>query len=72
MEHQRNGAICFKLSRPKGEPRNKVEYLLEQAARAERLARSIVDTVTVERLQAFAAECCMQAKILNMRGLEAA
>ena len=36
---------------------NKVEYLLEQAARAERLARSILDTVTVERLQAFAAEC---------------
>jgi hypothetical protein len=36
------------------------------------LARSIVDTVTVERLQAFAAECCTQAKILNMRGLEAA
>lgn len=72
MEHQRNGAICFKLSRPKGEAMNEVEYLLEQAARAERLARSILDTVTVERLQAFAAECRTQAKILNKRGLEAA
>ena len=71
MEHQRNGAICFKLSRPKGEPINEVEYLLEQAARAERLARTIL-TVTVERLQAFAAECRTQAKILNKRGLEAA
>lgn len=72
MEHQRNGAICFKLSRPEGEAMNKVEYLLEQAARAERLARSILDTVTVERLQAFAAECRTQVKILNKRGLEAA
>ena len=35
---------------------NEVEYLPERAARAERLARSILDTVTVERLQAFAAE----------------
>ena len=51
---------------------HKVEYLLEQAARAERLARSILDTVTVERLQPFAAECRTQAKILNQRGLEAA
>ena len=49
---------------PKGEPMNEVEYLLEQAAR--------LDTVTVERLQAFAAECRTQAKILNKRGLEAA
>lgn len=57
---------------PKGEPMNEVEYLLEQAARAERLARSILDTVTVERLQAFAAECRTQVKILNKRGLEAA
>ena len=51
---------------------HKVEYLLEQAARAERLARSILDAVTVERLQAFAAECRTQAKVLNKCGLEAA
>lgn len=51
---------------------SKIEYLLEQAARAERLARSILDTVTAERLQAFAAECRTQAKVLNKTGLEAA
>ena len=51
---------------------NKVEFLLEQATRAERLARSILDTVTVERLQAFAAECRTHAQILNKHGLEAA
>ena len=51
---------------------HKIEYLLEQAARAERLARTILDTVTVERLQAFAAECRAQAKALNGTELEAA
>jgi hypothetical protein len=40
-------------------------YLQEQAARAERLARNILDTVTVERLQAFAAECRAKAKREN-------
>lgn len=39
------------------------QYLQEQAARAERLARSILDTVTVERLEAFAAECREKAKV---------
>jgi hypothetical protein len=43
----------------------KLQHLQEQAARAERLARSILDTVTVERLQAFAAECREKAKTLN-------
>jgi hypothetical protein len=43
----------------------KLQYLQEQAARAERLARSILDTVTVERLQAFAAECRAKAETLN-------
>ena len=43
----------------------KFHYLQEQAARAERLARSILDAVTVERLQAFAAECRAKAKTLN-------
>jgi hypothetical protein len=35
----------------------KTQELQEQAARAERLARSILDTITIERLTAFAAEC---------------
>ena len=43
----------------------KLQYLQEQAARAERLARSILDAVTVERLQAFAAECRATAETLN-------
>jgi hypothetical protein len=51
---------------------HKIEHLLEQAARAERLARSVPDTVTVERLQAFAAEYRAQAKALSKSGLEAA
>jgi hypothetical protein len=43
----------------------RTKHLQEQAARAERLARSILDTVTVERLQAFAAECRAQAQTLE-------
>ena len=50
----------------------KFQYLQEQAARAERLARSILDTVTVERLQAFAAECRAKAKTLEKPQAEAA
>lgn len=41
------------------------QYLQEQAARAERLARNIPDAVTVERLKAFAAECRTKAKHVN-------
>jgi hypothetical protein len=35
----------------------RIEYLKEQAAKAERLARSVVDAVTVQRLMNYAAEC---------------
>jgi hypothetical protein len=35
----------------------KIQELQAQAARAERLARSIVDSITIERLLAFASEC---------------
>lgn len=41
------------------------QYLQEQAARAERLARNILDAVTVDRLKAFAAECREKAKPEN-------
>ena len=44
---------------------NQIEYLLQQAARAERLATTIMDKLTVERLQAFASECRAQAKTLD-------
>jgi hypothetical protein len=43
---------------------DRLEYLLDQALRAERLAKSITDTVTVERLQSFAAECRRQIKLI--------
>lgn len=35
----------------------RIDYLKGQAARAERLAKAILDQQTAERLQAFAAEC---------------
>ena len=43
----------------------KMQELNEQAARAERLASSILDTVTVERLLAFAADCRKQLEVLS-------
>ena len=43
---------------------SKFEQLLQQAARAERLSKRILDTLTVDRLQAFAAECRAQAEAL--------
>jgi phytoene/squalene synthetase len=42
-----------------------IQYLRYQASRAERLARSVMDTLTVDRLQAFAADCRAQAEALN-------
>jgi hypothetical protein len=50
----------------------KIKYLQQQAARAERLARGIVDAVTVQRLQAFAAECRTQAQALDKPQAKAA
>lgn len=41
---------------------NTIEYLKEQAAKAERLARSVVDEVTVQRLMAYADECRQQTR----------
>jgi hypothetical protein len=57
---------------PEGETMTKIKYLQQQAARAERLARGIVDAVTVQRLQAFAAECRTQAQALDKPQAEAA
>ena len=44
---------------------NDIQYLRDQAARADRLARSVMDKLTVDRLQAFAADCRAQAAALN-------
>ena len=43
---------------------SKFEQLLQQAARAERLSKAILDRLTVDRLQAFAADCRAQASAL--------
>lgn len=51
---------------------NKIEYLRQQAARAERLAKSVMDALTAERLQSFAADCEKQIKALNEDRKEAA
>ena len=45
----------------------RIEYLKEQLARAERLAKAILDQQTVERLQAFAAECQGELQVLTRR-----
>ncbi len=51
---------------------SKIENLQHQAARAERLAKDVLDRLTIERLQAFAAECRAEAKALNAHRMEAA
>ena len=51
---------------------NECKYLQEQAARAERLARGTLDPVTVERLNAFAAECREKAQRESAREVKAA
>jgi hypothetical protein len=43
---------------------SKFEQLLQQAARAERLSKAILDTLTADRLQAYAADCRAQASAL--------
>ena len=43
----------------------KIQYLRDQAARADRLARLVIDSLTVERLQDFAADCRVQAETLS-------
>ncbi|WP_314956550.1 hypothetical protein [Bradyrhizobium cosmicum] len=45
----------------------RIAYLREQLARAERLAKAILDRHTVEQLQAFAAECREELQILTRR-----
>ena len=45
----------------------RIEFLKEQLARAERLAKAILDRHTAERLQAFAAECREELQVLTRR-----
>ncbi|MCA1453930.1 hypothetical protein I6F35_11970 [Bradyrhizobium sp. BRP22] len=46
---------------------NRIQYLKEQIARAERLASNAFDKLTMERLQAFATECRTELALLNDR-----
>ncbi len=43
----------------------RITYLEDQIALAERLARSVLDALTVERLQAYAADCRRQLAALR-------
>ncbi|WP_193374145.1 MULTISPECIES: hypothetical protein [Bradyrhizobium] len=45
----------------------RIEYLKQQIARAERLAKAILDRQTAERLQAFAAECLTELSVLTLK-----
>ena len=45
----------------------RIEYLKDQLARAERLAKAILDQQTTQRLQAFAAECRTELQVLSQR-----
>jgi hypothetical protein len=44
----------------------RIDYLREQVARAERLAKTILDPETVERLQAYAAQCRAELLALTL------
>jgi hypothetical protein len=43
---------------------DEIDNLRDQAERAERLSRCITDTLTVERLKSFAAECRRRMALL--------
>jgi hypothetical protein len=45
----------------------RIDYLKEQVARAERLAKTILDRETAERLEAFAAQCRAELMVLTLR-----
>jgi hypothetical protein len=51
---------------------DQIDYLRDQAERAERLSRCITDTLTVERLQSFAAECRRRIALLASAARRAA
>ncbi|WP_198030139.1 hypothetical protein [Bradyrhizobium sp. Tv2a-2] len=44
---------------------DEIDNLRDQAARAERLSMCITDTLTVERLKSFAAECRRRMALLS-------
>ncbi|WP_177195779.1 hypothetical protein [Bradyrhizobium sp. OK095] len=46
---------------------NTIQYLEDQAARAERLARRITDTLTIEKLLTFAGERRREIEVITGR-----
>ena len=51
---------------------DEINYLRDQAERAERLSMCITDTLTVERLKSFAAECRRKIALLAAAAQQAA
>jgi hypothetical protein len=51
---------------------DEINYLRDQAERAERLSGCITDTLTVERLKSFAAECRRKIALLATAAQRAA
>jgi hypothetical protein len=51
---------------------DEINYLRDQAERAERLSMCITDTLTVERLKSFAAECRRKIALLAAAARRAA
>ena len=43
----------------------RLQYLNDQASRAERLARTMTDGLTIERLQIFAADCRREIDLIG-------
>jgi hypothetical protein len=50
---------------------NRTEYLLDQAERAERLASSALDPLTMDRLKDFATECRKTLEGLALESIHA-
>jgi hypothetical protein len=63
------GTNAFASNYPgnEGGQMNRVQYLREQAAKAERLARMASDSLTTERLQQAAKDYLLQAEQLAAR-----
>jgi len=51
---------------------DEIDYLRNQAERAERLSTCITDALTVERLKSFAAECRRRMALLAKSAQQAA
>lgn len=51
---------------------DEIDYLRDQAKRAERLSLCITDALTVERLKSFAAECRRRITLLAAAARQAA